>query len=273
MLQSRTFMRAGVLFITGLFLTATACGSLFGVAPRPAPTLVSPTATAMTIETEVAAPLFQQVRLSSSPWMEEGQLPGYKIAAQTPVLLGSDDPRVTAFNSEMAGIVRDAAADFKSKLAELLPAPNSTASTFDLRFNLVSPPGDILSLKFDMQTYYAGAAHPGDTSRTINFDLEQGRELALADLFQPGADFLAVISKYCNAQLNTRDIGFQGFELGATATAANYRNWNIIADGLMVTFDEYQVAPYAAGPQTVIIPYSELAQIIRPDGALGAYIQ
>jgi hypothetical protein len=42
---------------------------------------------------------------------------------------------------------------------------------------------------------------------------------------------------------------------------------------LLITFDEYQVAAYAAGPQTVVVPYSELKGLIDPQGALGNFIQ
>lgn len=267
----RTMMTAGALFVIGLLLTAIACADLFTPAPSPVPTLIPPSATVL--PTETAIPLYQQVKLSSSAWQEQGQLFAYKITAQTPILVGSDDPRVKTFNAEMAAIVNKAAADFKQNLANIPPSPDSTASTFDLRYNLISPPGNILSLKFDIQTYYTGAAHPADVSQTANFDLQQGMDLSLADLFVPDADYLTAISKYCIGQLSTRDIGFEGFELGATATPENYRNWNITADGLMITFDEYQVAPYAAGPQTVVIPYRELAQLIQPQGPLAAYSQ
>jgi hypothetical protein len=51
-------------------------------------------------------------------------------------------------------------------------------------------------------------------------------------------------------------------------TPENYRNWNIATDGLMITFDEYQVAAYAAGPQTVVVPYSELQAVIDPASPL-----
>ncbi len=71
-------------------------------------------------------------------------------------------------------VVDDAVAGFKENLANLALTPQSTASTFQLRYNLLSPPGNILSIKFDIQTYYTGAAHPGDTSLTVNFDLDAG---------------------------------------------------------------------------------------------------
>ncbi|MGE5072817.1 MAG: RsiV family protein [Anaerolineae bacterium] len=268
---SRSFITAGVLFITGLLLTATACASLFGAVPTRVPTVVPPTMTAM--PTETALPLYQQVVLQSAPYQEQGEPFGYTVKAQVPVLVGSQDPRVSNFNAEMKALVDNTIAAFKQNLANLPLTPESTASTFDLHYNVLSPPGSMISIKFDIQTYYSGAAHPGDVSQTITYDLQAGRDVALGDLFIPNADFLTAVSKYCVAQLNTRDIGFQGFELGATATLQNYRNWNITSDGLMITFDEYQVAPYAAGPQTIIIPYKALAPLIRANGPLAGFVR
>ncbi len=268
--STRNMMMDGLLFLVGLALTTVACVSLLGAAPSAVPTAGPPSPTAR--PTETAMPLYQQVAISATNTREEGQPQAYTINAESPVLVGSEDPRVKAFNEEVKSLVDNAITAFKQNVATIPASPYSTVSTFELKYNVVSPPGDIYSILFNIQTFYTGAAHPGDTSQTLNFDLQRGAELKLADLFQPNSNYLDAIANYCIAQLKTRDIGFDGFELGATATPENYRNWNITADGLMITFDEYQVAPYAAGPQTVVIPYSALAQIILPDGPLTAYM-
>ena len=266
----RTMIIAGVLFVCGLFLTALACSTLANPVPgKVSNPDVAPTSPA---STETSIPLYQQVALISRSSEEQGQPYAYTIKTQTPALTGSQDPRVLRFNYEMTALVDKAVTEFKDNLANLAPTADSTASSFELRYNVLSPPGNVISVKFDITTYYTGAAHPGDTSQTLTYDLQQGRDLTLADLFEPDVDYLTAISKYCVAQLGTRDIGFQGFELGATATAENYRNWNLTADGLMITFDEYQVAPYAAGPQTVVIPYKQLRQLIPTAGPLAVYL-
>lgn len=99
------------------------------------------------------------------------------------------------------------------------------------------------SFKFDFHFYSDGAAHPGSYSITLNYDLGQGRELALADLFLPNSNHLETIANYCKAQLS-KELFFEGpFVDGANPTLENYRDWNITADGLLITFGEYQVAP------------------------------
>jgi len=50
---------------------------------------------------------------------------------------------------------------------------------------------------FDISEYIAGAAHPLPNSLVINYDLAQGRELALADLFILDSSYLDHIAAYC----------------------------------------------------------------------------
>jgi Protein of unknown function (DUF3298) len=54
-----------------------------------------------------------------------------------------------------------------------------------------------------------------------------------------------------------------------------YLNYQVIfaGNGLLITFDQYQVMPYAAGPQTVAIPYYELKDDLRPDSPLTDFWQ
>jgi hypothetical protein len=218
-------------------------------------------------------PLIQQVKLTSMHFEESGQSPNYTITSETPALEGSDDPRVQAFNSLAEGVVSHAVNEFKASL-KYVPSTSITSGSFiDVAYKLVSPPGNLLSLKFAIMGYSDGAAHPYHYSQTLTFDLEQGQEVELADLFIPNSDYLQVIADYCKAELATRDIAFEAFSTGADPTEENYRNWNITAAGFQITFDEYQVAAYAAGPQIVAIPYSQLSSIIDPQGPAAQFIQ
>ncbi|HXR98967.1 MAG TPA: RsiV family protein, partial [Pyrinomonadaceae bacterium] len=58
---------------------------------------------------------------------------------------------------------------------------------------------------------------------------------------------------------------------GAAAKADNYQGWTITKRGLGIYFDPYQVGPYAAGPQFVLVPYSDLKDLINPDGPVGQF--
>lgn len=44
----------------------------------------------------------------------------------------------------------------------------------------------------------------------------------------------------------------------------NYRSWALTNDALVIYFDPYQVAAYAAGPQVVSIPLADIADVLAP---------
>jgi len=145
----------------------------------------------------------------------------------------------------------------------------------NVAYTLVLAQDDLISAKFDVGSYYQGAAHPNSYSDVINFDLKNGKQLKLSDLFKPGSKYLQTIADYSIADLKkqAKDKGLIEGEIenGASALAKNYQSWNITKTGLGITFDAYQVGPYAAGPQFVMVPYSALKDIINPEGPIAQF--
>jgi hypothetical protein len=248
------------LSVSVMLLSGLACNALAQVSTE-TPSPVPGTATSV--------PLGEQVVLSTVSQHETSQSPAYEIKADLPTLQGSTDSRVLNFNTKMTNLVNGETDAFKKNVSEIAGDPTFAASSLDVKYTLTFQRGDIFSFKFDFSFYSSGAAHPGRYSITVNYDLGQGKELALADLFLPSANYLEAISKYCIAELSKQPFFDGPFSEGAQPTPENYRNWNITPNGLMITFDEYQVGPYAAGPQQVVVPYSELKALINPQGPLG----
>lgn len=261
--MNRLFRENNIIFISLAFILVQACATVEATA----------TATTAAEAESTSIPLSQQVLLTSISFKEQGQSPIYTLSAQTPKLTGSEDPRAQTFNEAVDEIVRNEIDYFRENVLTQMPVqPTTSGSFFDAQYTMVFQSGNIWSLKFIFSGYADGAAHPYHYTMTFNFDLERGQVLSLGDLFPPDSDFLHVLSSYCIAQLSQRDIGFYGgFQQGAEPSDENYRNWNITSDGLLITFDEYQVAPYAAGPQTVVIPYSELKSLINNKSPLAAF--
>lgn len=258
-----------------LLFSVLACNTLTPTAtvvPSPVPpTLVPSTPTLVPL-------LSQQVTVTSLPFDEDN--PGssstfakYKLTAQTPQLTGSDDPRVAAFNQRLQDLVTKEVDAFRKNFQELPVTEYSSGSSLEVSYTLVSQVYDFWSFKFDFSFYSDGAAHPGLYSITINYDLNQGKELALSDLFIPNSNYLDLISKYCVAELSKQPFADSMFLEGADPKPENYRTWIFTSKELIIYFDEYQVAPYAAGPQTVNIPLSELQSVINPQGPLSNFTQ
>lgn len=262
-----TYRKSILISITVLLLLACDATFTFGF---PTPTVPAPTMPATA--TATSAPLIsQQVTVVSAPFNETNQggtFPAYTITALTPQLTGSDDPRVAAFNQRLNDLVANQVDTFRQSFQQLPITPVSNGSTLDVKYTLVSQINDLWSFKFDLNFYADTAAHPGQNSVTLNYDLGHGRELALSDLFIPNSNYLETMANYCIGELKKEPFADVFTDEGAKPTTENYRNWNITPDGLMITFDAYQVAPGAAGPQIINVPYSELQGQIDPNGPL-----
>ncbi len=253
-------------FLIILILSTLACGIPLNLTPDPP----VPTSTPTQVISEAPEP--EVLSLESNPIDESGDTPPYTISAQIPYLQGSDEPRVQLFNQLVDDLVQGDIESYRTSVMQDAPNPPiAMGSSYDLHYELLSPPGDIMSLKFDVYLYFDGAAHPNSYSLTLNYDLAAGQELSMEQLFVPGSSYLEMMAVYCKSQLNLRNIAF--FEAGADPVLENYRNWNITTKGLLISFDPYQVAAYAAGPQTVLIPYSNLQAIIDNTGPLAGILE
>lgn len=203
----------------------------------------------------------------------------YEIDVQYPQLSGSGSPNYEKFNQTVRGLVTKKVAGFKTEMAPTADDPpptelESLGSDLSIAYTIALAKDDLISVVLDVGSYSAGAAHPNSYSETMNFDLRNGKLLKLADLFQPGSKYLQTIAAYCVADLKKQGkqkgeesmLDDDWIERGAGADAENYSSWTIGKKGLGITFDPYQVAAYAAGPQHVLVPYSALKEIIKPDG-------
>ena len=238
-----------------------------GLVPAPVPTAtIVPSAVPATA---TSGPLIsQQVTLVSQAAEEANQTPPFTIKYQVPQLTGSDDQRLTAFNQRLNELITKEVDTWRQSFLENTAPTVTNGSFLEVTPTLIAQVGDLWSFKIDFHFYSDGAAHPGTYSITLNYDLAQGRELALGELFLPNANYLEAIANYCKAELSKQPFFDVPFSDGANPTPENYRNWNITTAGLMITFDEYQVAPYAAGPQVVQVPIDAFRQVIDPNGPL-----
>jgi hypothetical protein len=203
----------------------------------------------------------------------------YEIDARYPQLTGGSNPNFEKFNQVVRASVTKRVAGFKKDMApeegEEPPPEGSMGSDLNVGYDVGLAQDDLISVQFSVGSYYQGAAHPNTFTEVVNYDLKNGKLLKLADLFKPGAKYLQAIANYCIADLKkqAKDKGLEdeGIQDGAAANAKNYQSWTITRKGLGINFDAYQVGPYAAGPQYVLVPYSNLKDLINPEGPVGQF--
>ena len=221
-----------------------------------------------------------EVELTSKQIKESNKKLMYEVLALYPQISGGNNPNFEKFNQAARASAAQKVAAFKKDMApaedEEEPRPEgSMASDLNVSYKVALAQDDLVSIDFSVGTYFQGAAHPNMFSDPLNYDLKNGKELKLSDLFKPGAKFLQAIAAYCIADLKkqAKDKSLMAEEIdkGAAASAKNYQSWTITRRGLGINFDAYQVGPYAAGPQHVLVPYSALKDLINPDGPIAQF--
>ena len=190
----------------------------------------------------------------------------FEIKAQIPQLAGSDDLRVQSINQSLNNFVIEEISNYRKQFKEEFTS-SSGKSDLEVTYTLVSRVGNYWSFRFDFSFYIAGAASGHVSSRSLYYDLSQGKQLVLSDLFIPNSNYLDLISNYCSNQIRN-ELGDAFSPEGAAPTLENYKNWTVTIDGILITFEQYQVGPGAAGNPAVEVPYNELNSVIQPDGPL-----
>ncbi len=207
----------------------------------------------------------------------------YEIDANYPQITGSSNPNAEKLNQILRLFVARKVAEFRKEMQpkeDEEPRPEgSMGSDMNVAYSIALAQDDLVSIEFDIGSYYQGAAHPNSYSEVVNYDLKNGRQLKLADLFKSGAKYLQVISNHCIEDLNKQAkakgadsmLEEGSIRSGAAPTSKNYESWTITRKGLGINFDSYQVAPYAAGPQFVLVPYSAIKEHVDPNGPVGQF--
>jgi hypothetical protein len=235
--------------------------------------------TAFSVHEEPIA-LTGDVELTAKQIKESNKKLMYEIAAQYPQFSGGSNPNFEKFNQLVRGVVTKEVSQFKKDVqpeeGEERPE-GSMGSDISIGYEVALAQDDLVSVQFDVGSYFQGAAHPNSYTEVVNYDLKNGKQLNLSDLFKPGSKFLQVIATYAIADLKKQSQE-KGSELpddliqsGAGASPKNYRSWKITRTGLGINFDPYQVGPYAAGAHYVLVPYATLKEVINPEGPIGQF--
>lgn len=207
-------------------------------------------------------------RVTSKRRKEENKRQHYSIDAGYPQVEGAEK-----FNLLVESLVTKEVGDFKRNPGGV--PLGGLVSELHVNYSMRLATDELLSVEFTTSYFEQGMAHPAYTLRSVNYDLKSGRQLQLADLFKPGSNYLQAISSAAVARLqkmNKEDggmyLGDPEWDKGAAPELKNYQVWTLTARGLAVTFEPYQVGPFAAGAPSVLIPYAELKEVIRPGGPL-----
>jgi len=213
---------------------------------------------------------------------EENADQHYEIDYSYPELEdGSLTAKEQEFNKKMSELALAEVNQFKKYVAEdaahMATLPESVRHNYlniDYDADVIKPANStLISVRLTSEGMQAGRAHPYHLHKVLNYDLSSGKVLQLNELFKPHSPFLKIIANYCKNALTKKLQDKWMIDGGTKPKPENYKNWNLEQDNLLITFDEYQVAPYVYGAQEIHIPYSVLKNVIAPSSPIYACLQ
>ena len=123
-----------------------------------------------------------------------------------------------------------------------------------------------------VNSVYSGGTHPNYAQKAYNLDLVNCTELGLTDVILPGgAEFL---HRQVLERLEDRFGGLEhsGLYADYPQIVTSYfedpdltPNWYFSENGLVIYFNCYDIAPYAAGIIKVEFPYDALTGVLKPE--------
>jgi len=123
----------------------------------------------------------------------------------------------------------------------------------------------ILSLTIGNYAFTYPSAHGLTIVKALTFNVESGAALQLKDLFNPGSDYVKVLSGIVAQQIKERQIEL----LDAFKGISPDQDFYIADKSLVLFFQLYEITPYYMGLQYFPISVYEIQNIILEDGALG----
>ncbi len=130
---------------------------------------------------------------------------------------------------------------------------------------------DYVEIEFGFNEF-TGGAHGLPYTVMLHYDATSSKDLTIKDLFTENTDYLAQVSKLSAENLTARmeEIGTspEAIGSGTAPQEINFKNFSVKNDSLVLFFDSYAVAPYAAGPQVVKIHLPKLESILNKSSVM-----
>jgi hypothetical protein len=198
----------------------------------------------------------------------------YWYSANYPQIDGMTDKQLQSkINDELLKTVKTCFDGFRKDMSDWeVPYELSEVNSFmEINFEPYVINEDVCSLALEVYTYYAGSAHPNSYTISNNWNIKTGKLITFKEMFKKNSNYLNKISAFCigdlklQAKINEFEFFDDMLKDGAGPKDSNFVNFNFLPKGLLITFDNYTVAPYVLGKQYVIIPYKTLSELMEED--------
>lgn len=153
------------------------------------------------------------------------------------------------------------------EFAGVKPVPPHTQldSNYMGDFNISFYKKNLLVIEITGYDYPFCAAHGMPVKKYAHINLKTGRLYQLNSLFKPGSPYVKVISAIIEDQIKSND-EFSYLFPGEYKGIQSDQPFFISETGLNIYFKPYEIAAFAAGFPTFLIPFEDLKDIIHVNG-------
>ncbi|HSN53648.1 MAG TPA: RsiV family protein [Candidatus Sulfomarinibacteraceae bacterium] len=169
---------------------------------------------------------------------------------------------------DQTGAIEDLAAAFLAQHhAFTAEFPDAAADWFiEVEAEPLFSSAEVATLDLSIAAY-TGGAHPNAQRQLVSFAVPSGQLLGADDLTTDVEALTAAVERRFREQRglgHDDDFEAAGFWL-SDGRFTLPDNLGLTADGLLVHWNAYEIAPYAMGPTTVLVPASDLTDILTLD--------
>lgn len=163
-------------------------------------------------------------------------------------------------NKEIQRVINGYLSDFKSSVNAELTKGIWNEFYLDIKFNMYKYK-NYVSYVFYISNF-TGGAHGNSYFYTITFDTSKKQIITISDLKYKNKSLLVDLSNYTYKNLmnnqELKDIGaLDMIKDGTKPIKDNFKNFALTNEGIMIFFENYQVAPHVAGEFVVTVPYDK----------------
>ena len=137
----------------------------------------------------------------------------------------------------------------------------------------------VLSIVQEIYTWGAGAAHPNHGFVTMNFIVDPLIRLdRIEDIFQTEEHALSVIQTLVREILSEIEEDGKALLDGewineGTSDWQHFQTYAFTSEGLLFLFAPYEVGPYAYGSHSAVVPYAQIAKLMKSEVAAAVGVE
>lgn len=174
-----------------------------------------------------------------------------------PVISGLDNAEAeVAINKAFKAHVQTYLEQTQKQAKELGAPPKGSAMTYevDSGYKVTYNRNGVLSVLVN-DYEFLGGAHGGATLTGMTFSLKDGKQIQLSDLLKSNSNYRKDINKIINTEMKKEEDLY--FADSFKGIAAN-RGYYLTDSGLKIYFQQYEIAPYAAGTPEFSFTFKQL---------------